>query len=98
VLRVVEQVLPVAPSHRVALAGDAPVPAGALGVLGVELHRGRRHVLEQLTVLLDEIRELDVVPALDALADPLAVADDDVVGLAVGLELDVNCESERSKK
>ena len=74
--RILEPVLAVGPAGCVALGRDRPVLAV---VLGVGLDRRRRHDLADL-VLVEPVGQVDVVAAGRAGAEPLAVADDHVVG------------------
>ena len=85
-LRVLEPVLAIGEAGGVALERNRPVLAALAGVLGIARHGGRRHDLGDL-VLLEELRQLHVVPAGGAGAEPLRVADHHVVGRALGREL-----------
>ena len=81
--RVLEPVLAIGPAVGVALERDRPVLAA---VLRVVLQR-RRHERLVDAIVGDELGQVDIVAAFGGRAQPLAVADDHVVGVALGVEL-----------
>ena len=85
-LRVLEPVLAIGPADGVALERDRPVLAAVAGIFGVVFHRRRGHDLAEI-VLVEEVGQVDIVAAGRAGAEPLRVADDHVVGVALGVEL-----------
>src|SRR5207237_1651846 len=86
-LGALEPVLAVGPADRVSHRRQGPVVGRAFRPLGVAEDRGRHEVAHLDPVLLEELVELDVVAVLCGAADPLAVADEEVAELALGVEL-----------
>ena len=82
-----EPVAAVGEGHRVAHRGQRPVVLRALGPGRVALDGGRHEVAHLDVVLVEELVELDVVALGRGRADPLAVADQQVAQLALGVEL-----------
>src|SRR5882724_4225609 len=81
-LRVLEPVLAIGPSGRIAFEGNGPVVLAALGVLGIAFDGRWRHALVH-AVLLEEIGELHVVTPGRTRAQPLRIADHQIVGIAL---------------
>src|SRR6267142_4054053 len=84
-LRVIEPVFAIRPAGRIAFEGNGPVVLAALWVLGIALDGRRRHALVH-AMLLEEIGELHVVTPGGTRAQPLGIADHQIVGIALGGE------------
>jgi hypothetical protein len=82
-----EPVLAVGEADRVAHGRQRPVVRRVLGPLRIAGDRRLDEVAHLDAVLAEEIVQLHVVAVLGRAADPLAVADDQVAQLALGIEL-----------
>ena len=82
-----EPVFAVGPAERVAHRRQGPVVGRVLGPFRIAQHRGRHEVAHLDAFLVEEIVELDVVPVLGGAPDPLAVADQQIAQLALGVQL-----------
>ena len=82
-----EPVLAVGPADDVAHGRQRPVVRRVLRPFGIADDRRRHEVIHGDAFLGEEVVQLDVVAVLGRAADPLAVADDQVAQLALGVEL-----------
>ena len=81
-----EPVLAIGPADRIAHRRQGPVVRRVLRPLRITDHRRRHEIVHRDSFLLEEIIQLDVVAVLGGAADPLAVADDEIAQLALGIE------------
>jgi hypothetical protein len=83
--RVLEPIFPVGPAHGIPFGWDSPVFSRISGILGIVFHRGWGHGVADI-VGIEKLCQIDVMPGLGCSPQPLAVADDHIIGRALGVE------------